>query len=69
VCGHPVERRTDETPEVIQRRLDTYAQQTCPVLDYYAEQGKLLEVRGEGTLQQVNAAVDAAIDLSARPTA
>ncbi|MBY0502827.1 MAG: nucleoside monophosphate kinase [Bryobacteraceae bacterium] len=34
-CGVPLEERNDDRPEVVRARLQLYAEQTNPVLDYY----------------------------------
>ncbi len=39
--GKPLRQRDDDKPEVIQRRLDTYHEQTKPLIEYYEEQGVL----------------------------
>lgn len=56
------EHRTDDTPELIQRRLEEYLKQTRPVIDYFANQGKLTEVDGTQPIPDVSQAVDAALD-------
>lgn len=40
-------RREDDTPELIQERLAVFHQETEPVLDYYRQQGALIEINGE----------------------
>jgi adenylate kinase len=47
------EGRADDNPESVRKRLDIYAQQTAPVVDYYRQQGMLAMVDGVGTLDQV----------------
>ena len=37
-CGVPLEERNDDRPEVVRARLQLYAEQTNPVLDYYGQQ-------------------------------
>lgn len=54
--------RTDDTPEAIERRLREYQTETQPVADYYAGQGKLVEIDAARPLPEVNAQVDAAVD-------
>lgn len=49
------EGRSDDTPEVIQARLKVYAEQTEPLIGYYAQQGKLKRVDG---LQLVDAVAE-----------
>jgi adenylate kinase len=49
VCDHdgePVARRDDDHPETVRRRLDVYAEQTAPLVDYYDARGLLLRVDG-----------------------
>jgi len=51
--GQPV--RSDDTPEVCQRRLDVYRAQTAPVIDFYRSHGLLTTVDG---LQPIEAVAD-----------
>lgn len=44
-CGEPVIQRSDETEEAILNRLETYNQQTAPLIDYYSQKGSLKAVR------------------------
>ena len=37
------------------RRLDVYATQTAPLLDYYRRRGLLAEIEGEGPVDEVGA--------------
>ncbi|MFN3585688.1 adenylate kinase [Phenylobacterium sp.] len=53
--------RADDNPESFKVRLDAYNTQTAPLLPYYEGQGKLVEVDGMGTIDQVAAAIDAAL--------
>lgn len=47
------EGRSDDTEEVVRNRLKIYAEQTAPVIDYYARKGILSRVLGEGTIEEV----------------
>ncbi|MEO6137772.1 MAG: adenylate kinase [Luteimonas sp.] len=47
------EGRADDNPESVRKRLDIYAQQTAPVVDYYRQHGMLAMVDGVGTQDQV----------------
>jgi adenylate kinase len=62
-CGHALERRTDETPEVIGTRLQVYEEQTAPLVQYYRARGILREVDGALPIRDVEAEVDAALGL------
>src|SRR5947209_7815060 len=63
VCGHRLEKRTDETPEVIGTRLEVYEQQTAPLEEYYRKQGILREVNGDLPVREVDARVDQVLGL------
>ena len=45
--------RTDDTPEVIRHRIDVYEERTQPLLHYYAERERLIEVNGERPVEEV----------------
>jgi adenylate kinase len=47
------EGRSDDTEEVVRKRLDVYAEQTAPVVDYYGRRGILSRVLGDGTIDEV----------------
>ncbi len=47
------EGRSDDTEEVVRNRMKVYSDQTAPVVDYYARQGVLSRVLGEGTIEEV----------------
>ena len=54
--------RPDDNPESFKVRLDAYNTQTAPLLPYYEDQGKLVEVDGMGSVDAVAAAIDQALD-------
>ncbi|GAC1323440.1 MAG: adenylate kinase [Chloroflexota bacterium] len=66
VCGHELERRTDETPEVVRTRLETYAHETEPLVAYYRRAGNLAEVDGSRSMDAVEHEVDKAVGLQVR---
>ena len=41
-CGSNLVKRKDDTVETVKARLKTYFEQTSPLVDYYKEQGNLL---------------------------
>jgi len=53
--------RPDDNPESFNVRLAAYNSQTAPLLPYYEDQGKLVEVDGMGSVDQVARAIDAAL--------
>lgn len=46
-------KRADDTEEVIKKRLAIYHEETAPVLDFYREKGKLLEINGEPPVEVI----------------
>jgi len=46
--------RIDDTEELIARRLALYHQTTEPILDFYRKQGKLVEVDGSLSIDQIH---------------
>ena len=51
--GTRLVQRDDDRPEVIRRRLEVFDEDTVPVRDFYAHQGKLRTVDAEGTQDEV----------------
>lgn len=54
--------RADDAPEIILARLENYARQTQPLLDYYRKRGLLHEVDGTGTPDQVFGRIKAVLE-------
>jgi adenylate kinase len=54
--------RDDDRPEIVRERLKQYARQTAPLSDYYAQQGRLFEIDGSGTPDEVFGRVKAVIN-------
>ncbi len=53
-CNGELYQRPDDTLETVKRRLKVYFAQTAPLIDYYSQMGKLLEVNGEGSVDEVS---------------
>ena len=60
-CGGELYQREDDRPEAIGKRLETYFEETEPLVDYYRQAGILREVDGEGTVDKVRTAIGAAL--------
>ncbi len=54
--------RADDNLETIKKRLDTYNNETAPVIDFYKEDGKLSNVKGTGTVEEIFARICEVID-------
>lgn len=66
VCGHQVERRSDEQPDVVRTRLETYARQTLPIVEHYRKKGTLSQVDGALSIEQVESEIDGALGIGSR---
>ena len=53
IDGSPLQIRDDDKPEVIHKRLDTYREQTEPLIAYYDEKGLLRRVDGAHPPEEV----------------
>ena len=56
------EGRADDNIDAFKVRLKAYQDQTAPLLPFYAAQGKLKEVEGMGSMEDVAARIAAALD-------
>ena len=53
--------RKDDNPETFSARLEKYNLDTAPLLPIYAEQGKLFEVDGMASIDEVSGGIEAAL--------
>ena len=60
-CGGELYQRPDDTVEAVKKRLQVYFTQTAPLIDYYTRADKLLEVDGEGSVDEVGRKIVAAL--------
>ena len=57
--------RSDDTIDVIKKRLQVYHKKTEPVIDYYKKTGKYKEIDGSGTIDEIFARIEKVLqDLS-----
>jgi adenylate kinase len=52
-CGGELFQRDDDQEETIRHRLDVYAQQTRPLIAYYADEGTLLGIDATGPVEEI----------------
>lgn len=52
-CGEKLIVRKDDNPQTVKERLEVYANQTAPLVEYYGKQGKLITVDGDKPITQV----------------
>jgi adenylate kinase len=61
-CGGELVQRDDDAEETVRERLRVYRENTEPVVEHYRERGVLSEVDGEGTPDEVFAAIRAVVE-------
>ena len=61
-CGEKLTRRSDDDPEVVAARLETYHAVTEPIKEFYAGKGMLKIVEGQDKLEDTTALVAAALE-------
>ncbi|MCB9231158.1 MAG: adenylate kinase [Bacteroidia bacterium] len=54
--------RADDTREVIQNRIKEYTNKTLPVASYYGKQGKLANINGIGSVEEIFERISAVLD-------
>ena len=62
-CGGEMYQRDDDKPETINKRLDTYQNQTQPLIDYYESHGILKAVDGNRAVDEVYVDVKKVLDV------
>ncbi len=63
LSGRAIEQgRSDDTPEVIKRRLNVYEEQTAPLIDVYASRGLVAKIDGLGDIAEVTSRIIEALD-------
>ena len=57
VDGTTLIQRDDDKPETVLNRLKVYHQKTAPLIDYYRSEGKLMNITGSGSLEEISAEI------------
>jgi adenylate kinase len=57
IDGSELYQREDDKTETVKRRIQVYIEQTAPLIAYYREAGKLVEIDGAQSVEEVNAAL------------
>ena len=60
-CGGEVYQREDDKAEVIQRRLEVYAEQTAPIISFYRNEGLLISISASGSVEEITASATSAL--------
>jgi len=64
-CGSELVQREDDREATVRKRLEVYARQTAPLLDYYRDCHLLVSVTGEGDITAIRRAIRDAAGLPA----
>jgi len=60
-CGGELYQREDDREDTVRARLEEYRRKTQPLIDYYREKGLLVEVPGDGSVDEVTRAIQEAL--------
>jgi adenylate kinase len=60
-CGGQLFQRDDDKPDTVRHRLEVYAEQTAPLIAYYAEKGVLVGIDATGPVDDVTERAIAAL--------
>ena len=52
-CGGELYQRDDDLPDTVRHRLDVYAAQTAPLIDFYRDLGQLVSIDALGAVEDV----------------
>ena len=52
-CGGELVIRKDDNVETVKERLSVYHNQTAPLIEYYQNQGNLIEINGDQKIEEV----------------
>lgn len=61
-CGSALVQREDDREEVVRKRLQEYEEKTRPLVDYYRRASLLVNVDGEGPIEEVSERIVEAIE-------
>jgi adenylate kinase len=62
VDGYPLHQRKDDARETVERRIREYNEKTAPLIEYYRQDGKLIEIDGTKDIDQVTSDILNKID-------
>lgn len=53
ICDGEIKQRADDTKEGVHKRLEIFQAETMPAINYYREQGRLVEINGNQSMEKV----------------
>jgi adenylate kinase len=60
-CGGQLYHRDDDRPETVRHRLEVYADQTKPLVQFYDDRSQLVSINAQGTVEDVTERAIAAL--------
>jgi adenylate kinase len=60
-CGGELFQRDDDSEETIRHRLEVYAEQTSPLIAFYADEGILIGIDATGPVEEITSRAMAAL--------
>ncbi|MBI2854263.1 MAG: adenylate kinase [Chloroflexi bacterium] len=60
-CGGELYQREDDKAQTVKKRIDVYSRETAPLIAYYREADKLIEIDGEQDIDRVRRDITAAL--------
>jgi len=60
-CGGALIQREDDKAEVIKHRLNVYAEQTAPIINFYRNEGLLITINASGPVNEITASAISAL--------
>jgi adenylate kinase len=61
VDGSELYQRDDDKAETVKHRIEVYLEQTAPLIEYYRQKGKLVEIDGTQSVEHVTDALLSAL--------
>jgi adenylate kinase len=61
-CSGELYQRADDNEETVKKRLEVFFAETAPLVDYYKKAGKLIEINGVGSVDEVNKRIVTALN-------
>lgn len=52
-CGGELYQRSDDNEETVRNRVDTYNENTAPLIGYYKDLGNLKDINGQGKIDDI----------------
>ena len=60
-CGGELYQRDDDKRSTIENRLRVYEENTAPLVEFYRERGKLIEIDGTGDVEEIKHRIESGV--------